>query len=321
VRAPQVLPFLQTFHVVATERSFTRAGQLLALSQPAVSAHVRVLERIYGVPLFEIRRRRAFLTQEGEALLTYTERIFNLVAEAEQAIAATRGLERGRLSIGASPTIGVHLLAPVLRQFADLYPGIRVQVGIARSEEIVAQVLAYRIQFGLVEAVVSPDPMLEVQPFASDDMVLLAGPDHPWARTGRISRRRLNGAPVLRREGGSGLRMLLDRMLAQAGVAVETAMELGSMEALIEAVRAGVGVAWVPRISVARDVALGQLTIVDVPGLDLRRELSVVCLRSVTPSGAAQAFLELLRRPSDIPHERSSAERTRSSISVESRHP
>jgi DNA-binding transcriptional LysR family regulator len=294
VRAPQALPYLRTFHLVATERSFTRAARALALSQPAVSAHIRALEHIYGLPLFQIRRRRAFLTPEGEALLTYTERIFNLAAEAEHAIAATHGLERGGLTFAASPTIGVYLLPPVLREFGLKYPGIHVQLSVTHSEDVVAQVLANRIPFGLVEAVVSQHQEINVRPFATDQMVLIAPPDHPWTLAGRVSRAQLRSTAVLRREPGSGLRILLDRLLEEAGLTLETAMELGTTEAIIAAVRVGVGVAWVPHITVARDAELGQLGIVEVPGVDLRRTLSVVTLQGLPLSGVAQAFLRML---------------------------
>ena len=297
MRTPQALPFLHTFHLVAEEGSFTRAARRLALSQPAVSSHIRALERVYGVPLFEIRRRRAFLTAEGDALHAYTERIFNLVSEAELAISATRGLERGRLTLGARPTIGAYVLPWALRSFASHYPGIQVQVTIARSEEIIGQVLASRIPIGLVEAAVTENPGLDVQPFAHDDMVLIPPPDHAWSRAGRVTRSRLRGASILRRESGSGLRALVDHMLGQAGLAVTTAMELGSTEALIEAVRAGVGVAWVPRSAVVRQAELGQVGIVEVAGLDLRRTLYVVRSRDVRLAAAPQAFLEMLQRP------------------------
>jgi DNA-binding transcriptional LysR family regulator len=111
----------------------------------------------------------------------------------------------------------------------------------------------------------------------------------------------LRGTSILRRESGSGLRALVDRKLGQAGVLVETAMELGSTEALIEAVRAGLGVAWVPRIAAERQAELGQILIVEVAGLDLRRTLYVVRSKEVRLAAAPQAFLELVRAESRIP--------------------
>jgi DNA-binding transcriptional LysR family regulator len=294
VRTPQALPYLRTFQLVAAEGSFTRAAKLLALSQPAVSAHIRALEHAYGVRLFEIRRRRAFLTAEGDALLTYTERIFNLVSQAEHALAATHGLERGRLRIAATGTIGVHLLPDVLRQFTRKYPGIRVQVDIAPSEQILSRVRANSVPLGLVEAVAPDHDDLDIRPFANDEMVLVAPAGHPWLRGAGVTRARINGTPVLRREAGSGLRMLVDRHLEEAGIQVPTAMEIGTTEALIAAVRAGIGVAWVPRITVAQDGASGAIGIVDVPGLQVQRTLWIVTQQGVSPSGAAQAFLDVL---------------------------
>lgn len=301
MRSPQVLPYLRTFHVVATELSFTRAARVLALSQPAVSAQVHALEHVFGVSLFQIQRRRAFLTPEGQALLTYTERIFHLVGEAEHAIAATHDLERGRLTCAASPTIGIYLLPPILGKFHDKYPGIRVQLNIADSEEIVTQVRASRIPFGLIEAVVTEQEEIEVRPFATDDLVLIAPADHPWAIAGHVSRSQLQSMPILSREPGSGLRLLVDRLLAEAGMSPETAMELGTTEALIAAVRAGIGLAWVPRITVARNAELGELGVVEVAGMEMRRTLSVVMLRGVRLSGVAEAFLHML------PHYRASS--------------
>src|SRR5690349_1040470 len=104
---------LRTFHEVASEHSFTRAGRRLSLSQPAVSAHVRALERVFGGPLFETRHRRAFLTATGETLFAYTQRVFNLLDEADQAVSAVRRANRGLLHLAASPIVGVYLLPPV----------------------------------------------------------------------------------------------------------------------------------------------------------------------------------------------------------------
>src|SRR5262245_25963037 len=122
------LYYLRTFHAVATERSFTRAGQRLGLSQPAVSAQIRALERHYGGRLFELRHRRVRLSAEGEALLPYAERVLGLLREADDAVAATRGLERGQLALGASTTIGNYLLPPILARFRAAHPALRIEV-------------------------------------------------------------------------------------------------------------------------------------------------------------------------------------------------
>ena len=287
------LYYLRTFHTAAAEGSFTRAASLLALSQPSVSAHIRALEHYYGVALFEVRRRRVYLTAEGEALRAYTDRIFNLVDETSRAIIATQGVERGYLALAASPTIGVYLLPSILARFRHLYPGVRIEMGIASSEDVVSRVLADRVPVGLVEApIIHPD--LHVEAFAEDEMVLIAPPGHPWTRRGSVGRDALRGVPLLRRESGSTIRAIVDAMLERAGVVVDTDMVLGSTEALKQAVVAGAGPAWVPRLAAAREIAAEDVAVVPIAGVDARRRLSLIWLHQRRLSPAAGAFLELL---------------------------
>jgi len=290
---------LRTFHHVATERGFTRAARRLHLSQPAVSAHIRALERHFGTRLFAVRHRRVYLTDAGEALFAYTERVFNLLREAERAVAATQGLERGRLRVGASTTIGIYLLPPVLVRFARLHPAIQVEVAVGTTAEIVARVLADEVPVGLVEAAVQ-HPELEMRPFAMDEMVLIVPPAHPWARMATLPLEALRGIAILRREPASGTQAFVDLALEQAGVRLDTAMVLGSTEALKQAVLAGGGVAWVPRITVGRELSAGTLAAVAVQGLDLRRPLWAISPRGMPLSRAIEELLRLLetRAPS-----------------------
>src|SRR5262245_25387053 len=117
VGAPPTLYYLHTFHVVASERSFTRAARALDLSQPAVSAHIRALEHYYNARLFEVRQRRTHLTAAGEALFAYTVRVFHLLEEASQVLQATRIGQRGLVRFGASTTLGNYLLPIVVGSF------------------------------------------------------------------------------------------------------------------------------------------------------------------------------------------------------------
>lgn len=298
------LYYLRTFHAVAAERSFTRAGRRLNLAQPTVSAQIRALERNYGGRLFDVRHRRVHLTAEGEALLPYAERVFDLLREADDAVAATRGLERGRLSLAASTTIGNYLLPPVLARFTAAHPNLRVDVAIGTTAEVAARVAADDVPFGLVEAPVS-HPGLDVRAFGHDEMVLIAPRGHPWARRDRADLDELRGAPLLRREAGSATQALVDNALGQAGLAMGVAAELGSTEALKEAVLGGLGVAWVPRLAVARELAGGDLAAVSVPGLDVRRTLSLISPLRRNQSPASRAFIALLDSGDDPAREHS----------------
>ena len=293
-QAAPSLYYLRTFHAVATERSFTRAGRSLDLSQPAVSAHIRTLERYYRGRLFETRQRRVHLTPEGETLFTYTVRVFNLLEEAAHSVAATQRAERGLLRLGASPGIGAYLLPRLLGIFKHDHPGVEIALAIGTSVDIVADVLADRLPIGLVEAPVSHRD-LTVEPIGEDAMVLVVSPDHPLARRSHVDPSELADVPLLRRETGSGTRTLVDSALQEAGVSQPTLMELGSPEALKQAVLGGIGVAWLPRLSVARELAANDLVRVPVAGLSVRRILSVIRRHDTHVVSGAEPFLDLVR--------------------------
>lgn len=292
------LYLLRTFWQVATERSYTRAAASLYLSQPAVSGHIRTLERHYRARLFQVRSRRVYLTAEGEALLEYAERIFGLLREAEHAVAETRDLQRGQLTVAASTTIGIYLLPPVLQRYRTAYPGVRLVLLVGTSAETLARVVARDAPVGLVEAPVA-HAAVDAQPFAQDELVLIVPPGHPWAGSSEVTSAELNGQPLLRREAGSGTRAIIDGALQRAGIAVTAAMELGSTEAIKQAVMAGLGAAWVSRATVAREVRSGTLAIVRTPGLDLTRSLFRLTLRGARLPRAAAAFGALLGERSD----------------------
>ena len=287
---------LRTFHAVATARSYTRAAERLRLSQPAVSARIRMLERFYGTPLFQVRHRRVSLTDEGQALFAYTQRVFSLVEEAGREVAATRALERGHLAIAASGTIGVYLLPPLLGTFGRDYPGITISLDVGTSRDVLRRVVDAEVAVGLVEAPVA-HAEVETAPFAQDELVLVASPDHPYGRqetAGVDVLRAETGVRLLRREAGSGTQSQVDAALERAGIHLETAMALGSTEALKQAAMAGLGVAWLSHIAVQREVEHGELVIVRTPGLVLARPLFRVVRRGHRLPRAAMRFLEML---------------------------
>jgi DNA-binding transcriptional LysR family regulator len=293
-QAAPSLYYLRTFHAVAAQRSFTRAGRELDLSQPAVSAHVRALERYFGLRLFEMRQRRVHLTPAGQALFTYTQRVFNLLDEATRAVVATQRAERGLLRLGASPTVGVYLLPAMLAQFHADHPGVQIDIAIGPTADIVGRVVADHLPLGLVEAPVSHRDLVADR-VGEDELVLVAPKDHPLARLRSVQPHELADVPLLRREAGSGTRALVDMALLRAGLNPPTLMELGSPEALKQAVLAGVGLAWLPRLNVARELASRQLAQVPVVELSVRRTLSAVRRHDREPLPVTHAFLELLR--------------------------
>jgi DNA-binding transcriptional LysR family regulator len=289
-----VLYYLQTFQTVAREHSFTRAGHDLNLSQPAVSAHIRALERYYGVRLFETRQRRTHLTPCGEALLAYTNRVFNLLDEADQVMDATRLGHSGVLRFGASTTLGNYLLPRVLGIYARAHAAVRLETIIGTSADVLDWIKAERAQFGFVEAPLQ-DSDIETQAIGQDELILVAATSHRLARTVSVSAATLANLPILRREDTSGTRQLVDSELVRHGANSPTQLVLGSTEALKQAVVQGVGVAWLPRLAVADELAKGELKRVPVDGLALCRTLSLIRLRGAHLPAAAEALVEEVR--------------------------
>jgi DNA-binding transcriptional LysR family regulator len=292
------LYYLRTFQRVATERSFTRAGRALSLSQPAVSAQIRALERYYQGPLFETRHRRVYLTAEGEALFAYTERVFNLLDEASRDVAATRRAKRGSLRLGASTTLGVYLLPVALGGYTVTHPEIEIDIAIGTSTDVIGWVRAEKVPFGLVEAPLTHRD-LDVHAVGQDEMVLIAAPNHPLARRDIVEPQQLADMPILRREPGSATQALVDTALERVGVRPPTLMNLGNTEALKQAVLAHVGLAWVPRVSVLRELRTGELARVPVRGVTIRRTYSVLQLHGTRLAPIAEQFLALLQQAAD----------------------
>lgn len=288
------LYYLRTFHAVASERSFTRAGVRLDLSQPAVSAHIRALERSFGSRLFETRQRRVHLTAAGETLFAYSRRIFGLIDEAGRAILATETGKGGLLRLAASPTLGIYLLPAVLGSVVGDGKDAQVEIAIATSAEVVQRVLADEVPLGVIEASAAHRDLV-VETVGEDEMVLIGPRGHRLAKRRRVSAADLAALPLLRREAGSGTRRLVDAALEQAGVRPPTAMELGSHEALKQAVLAGLGVAWVPHLSVAREIARAEIAVIPVSGLAIRRSLSSVHRHDASVSALGSRVLGLVR--------------------------
>ena len=289
-RPTPVLYYLHTFHVVARERSFTRAARALDLSQPAVSAHIRALEHYYSSKLFEVRQRRTYLTASGEALFAYTSRVFHLLDEANQVLEATQSGQHGLLRFGASTTLGNYLLPIVLGGFARAHPNVTFDVAIGTSADVLGWVKADRVQFGFVEAPLL-DADIQVDPIGQDELVLVAAANHPLVRRKRIAPAHLLQFPILRREATSGTQRFVDTELARAGASSPTLLVLGSTEALKQSVLQGVGLAWLPNLAVLHEITRGDLKVVRVDGLRICRSLSLIRARGAQLSAAADALV------------------------------
>jgi DNA-binding transcriptional LysR family regulator len=290
------LPHLETFAKAAELSSFTAAAQALGLTQAAVSQRVQALERTLGVSLFRRRGGRVFLTEAGQRLYPYAQRILSLHGEARQAVTGQKAPVVGALSLAASSIPGEHLLPAILSAFRQRYPHVQVRVTVTDSAVVLSQVEQGQAHLGLVGRR-DDNPHLEFRAFACDELVVVVPAKHPLARRRRLPLHELCRQPLILREAGSGSRWCLEQALAATGRSLadlRVAADLGSNEAIKEAVLRGLGLAVLSTHALHREVRAGQLLALSVDGLALDREMFAVWdVRRALPI-TARLFLDVL---------------------------
>lgn len=291
------LNHLRIFQAVIEAGSITGAASALRISQPAVSRQLAEFEASLGTLLVDRLPRGTRPTAAGVLLGEHARRIFAEESAAEHELGELLGLRQGRLSIGASTTIGSYLVPQVLGDFSQRHAGVALNLEIGNTRAIQNDVLEGALDLGLTEGFADADT-LDVQEFLHDEMVLIAGPDKsgaPLAGVKSVRAADLSHLPCIVREAGSGTRDVIEAALAERGVEMHATMSLGSTEAIKNAVVCGLGVAMVSRLAVALECEIGRLREVEIEDLKIRRALHCLTLRGKRSSPAATAFLDLLK--------------------------
>jgi DNA-binding transcriptional LysR family regulator len=283
---------LITFATVAEFGNISRAAVALHLSQPAVSGQLRQLQDEFGEPLYQRDGRGVRLTAAGEQLVHYAERIRETYQQAHAFRDALRGLERGVLRIGASTTPASYLLPYLIAAFHRQFPDVTITTIDGNTSDIVAALPV--LDIAMVEGPVSGDlpPGTGVTPWREDQVVAIVPNAHPLAPAdGSATLDAISAHPLVLREGGSGVRQIVERAFARAGAPMRVALEIAGVEGVKEAVRAGMGIGFVSAMSMRHeDNALRRLRIAPEP---LTRRFSILMPHSAAPSRAAARFLDL----------------------------
>jgi DNA-binding transcriptional LysR family regulator len=217
-----------------------------------------------------------------------------LEQDAERAIEEYRGLKRGRLTVGASLTIGGYLLPGVLAEFHRLYPDIELKVEVANTERIQRALLDGAFELGLTEGPMESGE-LESTVFFQDELVVIAPAGHPLLKKSTVTVREVWREPFFLREEGSGTRAVVEQAFRRKGLKIKPLMSLASPEAIKNAVAAGMGIAVVSRLIIDQELRAGSLGIVRLKDLTIRRPLHRQCLHGRSPSPALLKFLEVLQ--------------------------
>lgn len=285
---------LQVFAKVAETGSFTRASEQLFLTQPAVSQQVRQLTETVGEPLFDTIGRRTFLTPAGEELLSAWKGIQLQWQQFEENLQATRSLHRGTLRLAAVST-AKYFVPRVLGPYCAQHPGIDVKLEVANRDRLIE-----RMQANLDDMYVMTKPPedmdLMCDSFLDNPLVAIAPASHPLAGAGMLKLKDLAQERFIMREQGSGTRIAIENYLSQQGATLNVRMELGSNEAIKQAVAGGMGLSILSRHTLHRDPLLeDEVVILQVEGFPLMSRWHLVRLQQRRLSRAAEAFLELLQ--------------------------
>lgn len=283
---------LEIFEKVAVSQHVTKAGEELFLSQSAVSMAVADLERVTGAPLFERRGRRLLLNDRGREILPEVQEVLKRVSLIEQFLNESVGEPLGVLKVGASTTIGNYLLPKIVGEFTHRYPRAKVLLYVANTQQIEEAVEEGEFDLGLIEGP-SHNPMLTAAPWKDDELVVIAGREHPFARNGSATADMLSGADWIIREKGSGTREVFETAMDAQGIKYAVSMELGHTEAIKKAVEAGLGIGCLSRMAVQRELDNGWLTEVQT-SLNLKRTLFILTGGGSYRTRLFRAYTELL---------------------------
>ncbi|MBB6022700.1 DNA-binding transcriptional LysR family regulator [Paenibacillus sp. JGP012] len=289
---------LHIFYTVAEKGSFSAAAQALHMTQPAVTMQIQSLEDYFGTKLLHRSTKKIELSEAGRTLLPHAKRSVELVRQTDEAMSAFTQKLQGRLQLGASLTIGEYVLPRMLGPFARQYPDISIVMKVMNTTQIMDEILKHQLNFGLIEAPIHHPDMI-VEPVMQDELKLIVPAGHDLAGRGKVNLEEVMNYPFVLREEGSGTRQVMEGQLQKKKIDpsdMNVVMELGSTGAVKSAVEAGVGITMLSPSSVQHELALGLVHMVDIRGLEFKRQFYAIHLKSSLLPLSAVAFLGYLRQ-------------------------
>lgn len=280
---------LGVFVQVALLGSVRAAAERLFMTQPAASMALAELERQLDAPLFDRERGRLRLNPRGRELLPLAQELLERHAEFGRRGREDGDALSGELRIGASNTVGNYRVGELLGEFVRVHPRVAIRLRVANTDAIAAAMLEHSLDLGCVEGPVT-HPQLEARPWRDDTLLICASPDHPLSRKRGLKPADFAGARWVLREPGSATRAISERVLSQLPPG-ETVLELDQIEAIKQAVVAGLGIACLPQVAVVDALAAGRLKALKTPFLDLRRKLWMLIHKQKYRGALLDAFI------------------------------
>lgn len=280
---------LTAFLEVARTESFSQAAENLHLTQPAISKRISGLEDLLGVPLFDRVGRRISLTEAGRALRPRAQQLLLELEDMRRMVANLSGPLSGTLKVGTSHHIGLHRLPPALRAFSTQYREVRLDLRFIDSEEAYEAVLSGELELGIVTLPPVPDARLQALPVWDDPLAFVAGTAHPLAQQKNVQLADLTRHAAILPSSSTFTRQIAARLFQESGLSLQVSMTTNYLETI--KMMASIGLGW---SVLPASMADAELKVLEIPGINLRRQLGVVYHPRRSLSRAAQAMLDLL---------------------------
>ena len=289
---------LNIFCNVVEQRSFSKAGKLVRLSQPTISSHIKDLENHFGCRLIDRLAKEAVPTKEGELLYHYAQRLIGLRDETEEALRQFKESVEGNLVIGGSTIPGGYVLPRIIGGYLRKYPKVYVSLRVGGTGRIVSDILSGKIELGVVGARIS-DHHLEQTVLLEDEMCLIIPRDHKWSDRDEIDLDELLREKFIVRESGSGTLKSFQNKLKESGYTLKRlniVSELGSTESVVQGIKNGIGLSIVSPIAVAEELNSGSLKALKIRYLNLKRNFFLTRHKNRSLSPPGQAFAGYLTK-------------------------
>jgi len=296
---PFTLQQLRILKAISTEKNFTKAAEILYISQPSLSKQIKILEKNLDIILINREKNKISLTENGQVFLQYSERILALCEESCRALIDLKNGDRGNLKIGASETIEIYLMPRILALFAQSYPQINLKVEVNSTSIIATNLLKQEMDIAIVGGQIpyKLKKNLTVRHFMNDKIHLIIATSHPFAKRIKINKEDLYYLNFITLNSNNVMQKLIDTILIQNQIEtkqLKIIMQLNSIEAIKTAVNLGLGAAFVYSIAIEKEIELKTIETLEIKNINMNRTLSIISNPDSSKSKAFEFFYKEL---------------------------
>jgi len=284
---------LRVFYHAARYQNYTVASKKLCITQPAVTAQMKIFEDHCNLRLFKKKGRNIYLTDEGKTLYEYAKKVFEYEKEIDDVIEEMRELKRGILRLGTTKTYARYFMPFLISGFHGTYPQIKINLDEGSSLDMIHSLLDFRNEIAII-ARAEDNPDVRFTPFSQEELVFLVAPGHRLAQKKSVTFKELAEEPIIMKETGSGTRKLVNELFARHDCTPDILMETSNAEFIKQLVQRGEGISFLVREAVASELREGKLLAVPIHGQKIFLDVSIAYLKNQHLSPPARAFLDIL---------------------------